>query len=181
MAGVTVPPPPGMASYPDQPPSGMAYPHQPSAAPYQSLPPVLAPSPYPPQLPPGYGCLSLEFNRGPYLIPAMTTSRFKVDGQDVTHRMREGRWFLPVAAGYHKLKVTDFMGVPIMTTEVTVAPGGTHHRSFRFGGWRNRVRDERGTDVTRFGLWSNYSMMLIGFAVLAVCCVGLITLVVASS
>jgi len=43
------------------------------------------------------------------------------------------------------------------------------------------VRDAQGTDVTKFGMWSNYTIMLIGFAVIALCCVGLITVAVAGS
>ena len=64
------------------------------------------------------------------------------------------------------------MGIPIVTTSVVAQPGAAHHLAFRFGAWRNRVYDGRGADVTRFGLWSNYTVALVSLAVLVPLCCG---------
>ncbi len=137
--------------------------------------------PHPVQPPPGFACLAVTVNRGPYIVPAPTTSRLKVDGRHV-RIPREGTWFVLVPAGQRDIRYTDLFGIPIMTTQVVLPPGGMHHLSFRFGGWRNRVYDGHGTDVTRFGMWSNYAIMLIMLIMLGVtgllCCggIGLATL-----
>ena len=69
----------------------------------------------------------------------------------------------------------------IVTTTLAVQPGAAHHLAFRFGGWRNRVYDGYGTDVTRFGMWSNYSVMLVLLAVVGVACCGVLGLAVGSN
>jgi hypothetical protein len=61
----------------------------------------------------------------------------------------------------------------MIKTALTVHPGVAHQLAFRFGGWRNRVHDERGADVTRFGMWSNYAVMLVALPVIGLlCCAG---------
>ncbi|MEU9504843.1 hypothetical protein AB0D32_00990 [Micromonospora sp. NPDC048170] len=136
--------------------------------------------PHPIAAPPGYAVLVVSVNRGPYIVPAPASSRFKVAGQAVPIP-GEGTWHVAVPAGQHDVRYTDFMGVPVMTTTLLVHPGTVHHLSFRFGGWRNRVHDGQGTDVTRFGLWSNYSIVLVAFAVIGVLCCGGFGLVAALS
>ncbi|WP_433390380.1 hypothetical protein [Micromonospora sp. KLBMP9576] len=146
--------------------------------PYASYPPMPGPVhpliayPHPITPPPGYAVLVVTVNRGPYLIPAPVSSRFKVAGQPVAIP-GEGTWHLAVPPGQHDVRYTDFMGVPLITTTLVIHPGTAQHLSFRFGGWRNRVHDGQGTDVTKFGLWSNYSMSLIVLAVFLLVCCGL--------
>ncbi|MFI5837365.1 hypothetical protein ACIA5A_27185 [Micromonospora sp. NPDC051300] len=146
------------------------------AQPYPPMPGGVSPFvayPHPIAPPPGYAVLVVSVNRGPYLVPVPTTSRFKIDKQQVPIP-GEGTWHIAVPPGPHDVRYTDFLGVPIVTTAVMVQPGAAHHLSFRFGGWRNRVHDGYGTDVTRFGLWSNYSIMLVSLAVIVpLCCGGL--------
>ncbi|WP_234359040.1 hypothetical protein [Plantactinospora sp. BC1] len=142
-------------SYPPTPPPGM----------------TLAASPYPVPLPPGWGALVISANRGPYLVSAPSSYRLKIDGRDVPG-MAEGTFHIPVPAGEHDVRFTDLLGVPAMTTRVVVQPGTGHRLSFRFGGWRNRVYDGAGTDVTKFGMWSNYTLLLITSAVIGVVCCG---------
>lgn len=143
----------------------MAYPFQ------QGLPQPAA-YPQPVALPPGYGMLVVSANRGPYLVPVLGAGQLKVDRQKVPLPGNEGTWFVPVPAGPHDVRVTDFMGLPIVTTDVMVHPGAGHPLTFRFGGWRNRVADAQGTDVTKFGLWSNYLILLVTMGVMSVgCCV----------
>jgi hypothetical protein len=77
-----------------------------------------------------------------------------------------------VPAGRHDIRYTDWLGIPIMTTVADLQPGMMHQLSFRFGGWRNRVHDGHGTDVTKFGMWSNYLVMLITFGAIGVLCCG---------
>ncbi len=127
--------------------------------------------PHPIPAPPGYAVLAVSVNRGPYLVPAPTSSRFKVDRQAVPIP-GEGTWYVAVPAGPHDIRYTDIFGIPIMTTALVAHPGALHHLSFRFGGWRNRVYDGHGTDVTKFGLWSNYSILLVMLGVLGVFCCG---------
>lgn len=144
--------------------------------PYPPMPGAVTPLvayPHPIAPPPGFAVLVVSVNRGPYLVPAPTTSRFKVDGRSVPIP-GEGTWHIAVPAGPRDVRYTDFMGIPIITTSVLAQPGAAHHLSFRFGGWRNRVHDAHGTDVTRFGLWSNYSIALAALAVVVpLCCGGL--------
>ena len=148
----------------------MSYPHHP---PYPPIPGAVAPLiayPHPIVPPPGHAVLAVTVNRGPYIVPATATSKFKVGGWTVSIP-REGTWHVAVPAGQHAVRYTDFMGIPIITTALVAHPGALHHLSFRFGGWRNRVHDGYGNDVTRFGLWSNYSIALVSLVVLgAVCC-----------
>ncbi|MEU4643042.1 hypothetical protein [Micromonospora sp. NPDC023814] len=149
----------------------MSYPPHPSYPPGPGAvtPLVAYPHPIPP--PPGHAVLAVSVNRGPYLVPAPSTSKFKVDGQ-VVPIPGEGTWHVAVPAGPHDVRYTDFMGIPVMTTALVAHPGAVHHLSFRFGGWRNRVHDGHGTDVTKFGMWSNYSILLVTFLVLGVVCCG---------
>jgi hypothetical protein len=135
---------------------------------------ALAAYPYPVPLPPGWGALIVSANRGPYLVPAPSTCKLKIDGREVSG-MAEGTFHIAVPAGEHEVKYTDLFGIPVMSTRVVVQPGAGHQLSFRFGGWRNRVHDGVGTDVTRFGMWSNYSIALISFGVVGlICCGGLV-------
>lgn len=145
-------------------PAGMAaYPH------HQPL--VLTPSLTPPVLPPGYGYLRVELNRGPYLLPAGTGAKLMISGYHVPAALTHGPWYVPVIAGRHVVKITDPFGIPAITSEVVVEPGGHHYRYFHFGAWRNRARDAAGADVTKFGMWSNYTIMLIALGgTLLVCC-----------
>src|SRR5690606_30958041 len=149
----------------------MAYPAGMAAHPHHQ-PLVLTPSlNVPPPVPPGYGLLSVELNRGPYLVPAGTAAKLKISGQQVPAALTHGPWYIPVLAGRHVVKVTDPFGIPVVTTEVVLEPGSSHHRYFHFGAWRNRARDAFGNDVTRFGMWSNYTIMLIVLGTtLLVCC-----------
>ncbi|WP_431875004.1 hypothetical protein [Micromonospora marina] len=151
--------------------------------PYPPLPGGVSPLiayPHPIAPPPGCGVLVVSVNRGPYLIPVPVTSRFKIDRQ-VVAIPGEGTWHVAVPAGAHDVRYTDFLGVPLVTTTLAVQPGAAHHLAFRFGGWRNRVYDGYGTDVTRFGLWSNYSVMLVVLAVLGVACCGVLGLAVGTT
>ena len=123
-------------------------------------------------LPPGFGALVVSVNRGPYLIPASSTMRLKVDGRQVAIP-GEGTWHIPLPAGPHQVRYTDILGIPAITTHPQVVqPGMPHYLNFDFGVWRNRVRDGAGVDVTKFGMWSNYAMGLIGLAVVVFCCGG---------
>jgi len=106
--------------------------------------------------PPGCGSLVTSANRGPYLIAATSAMRLKIDG----HQVPIG-WHIVLPAGPHEVKVTDIWGVPYITTALVVQPGATHQLRFDFGVWRNRVYDGSGADVTRFGLWSNYVLILV--------------------
>ena len=144
--------------------AAVTYPYQPAAPPLTPLPGP------PPALPPGHGLLVVSFNRGPYMVPVMTTSRFKIDGRDV--RVQEGTWFIVVPAGQRQIKVTDFIGVTIASTILAVQPGATHQLRWDFGAWRNRVYDHRNADVTKFGMWSNYTVMLITLGIIlpVTCC-----------
>ncbi|WFE40821.1 hypothetical protein [Micromonospora sp. WMMD998] len=147
-----------------------AQPYQPwPAAPLTAYPQPIAP-------PPGHAVLVVSVNRGPYAIPVPTTSRFKVD-KLVVPIPGEGTWHIAVPAGPHDVRYTDFMGVPIVTTSLVAQPGAAHHLSFRFGAWRNRVHDGYGTDVTRFGLWSNYTVALVALAVIVPLCCGVVGLI----
>ncbi|MEH1097795.1 hypothetical protein [Micromonospora sp. CPCC 205561] len=147
----------------------------PPPASYPPVPGAVTPLVYPHPIapPPGYAVLVVTVNRGPYLVPAPTTSRLKVDGQQVPIP-GEGTWYVVISAGPHDVRYTDFMGLPLITTALVAHPGAAHHLSFRFGGWRNRVHDAHGTDVTRFGLWSNYSIALLTFGVIGLLCCGLV-------
>ncbi|MCX4386504.1 hypothetical protein OG777_06125 [Micromonospora peucetia] len=157
-----------------------------SYPPHASYPPVPGPVtpmiayPHPITPPPGYAALVVSVNRGPYLVPAPTTSKFKVNGQ-VVPIPGEGTWHVAVPAGQHDVRYTDLMGIPLITTGILAHPGTVQHLSFRFGGWRNRVHDGHGTDVTKFGLWSNYSILLATLVVLGVVCCGGVGLVAAFS
>ncbi|MEQ4304272.1 hypothetical protein ABNF97_23295 [Plantactinospora sp. B6F1] len=144
-------------AYPWIPPPGMA----------------LAAYPHPVQLPPGWGALIVSADRGPYIVPVPSTAKLKVDGREVSG-MAEGTFHVAVPAGEHEVKYTDLFGFPLVTTRVVVQPGAGHGLSFRFGWWRNRVHDGQGTDVTKFGMWSNYSIALIVFGVVGVLCCGLL-------
>ncbi|MGC4806203.1 hypothetical protein [Micromonospora sp. DT233] len=149
----------------------MSYPpHQPYQPPMPGVAPLTA-YPQPIQPPPGHAVLAVTVNRGPYVVPVPTTSRFKVDRRDVPIP-GEGTWYVAVPAGPHDVRYTDFLGLPIVTTDVVVHPGALHHLVFRFGGWRNRVHDGHGTDVTKFGMWSNYSVGLVTLVVLGLICCG---------
>ncbi|PWU56929.1 hypothetical protein DLJ47_04305 [Micromonospora sp. S4605] len=129
--------------------------------------------PHPIQPPPGYSVLAVTVNRGPYIVPVPATGKLKIDGQTVPIP-GEGTWHMVIAPGPHDVRYTDFMGVPLVTTALAAHPGAAHHLSFRFGAWRNRVHDGHGTDVTKFGLWSNYTILLLVFAVVGVVCCGLL-------
>ncbi|MFI7432404.1 hypothetical protein [Micromonospora haikouensis] len=158
----------------------MSYPPHPSYPPGPgAVTPLTAyPQPIPP--PPGHAVLVVSVNRGPYLVPAPATSKFKIDGRTVPIP-GEGTWHVAVPAGPHDVRYTDFIGIPVITTALVAQPGAVHHLSFRFGGWRNRVHDGHGTDVTRFGMWSNYSILLVTLAVVGVLCCGGFGLVAALS
>ncbi|MGH3734867.1 MAG: hypothetical protein ACRDT6_04485 [Micromonosporaceae bacterium] len=131
-------------------------------------------SPAPPPIPPGYGCLVVTFDRGPYLYPVMYTGRFHVGPVRVP--VGEGTWYVIVPPGVHEMKVKDPLGITLASTRRTVAPGRPHPLRFGFGAWRNRVYDERGTDVTTFGLWSSYTTGLVvsaaGLALAGLCAGG---------
>jgi hypothetical protein len=121
-------------------------------------------------LPPGYGALVVSVNRGHLLIPSPSTTTLKVDGREVPIPFA-GTWHIPLPAGPHDVKYTDVLGIPLMTTRPQVIqPGMPHYLSFDFGMWRHRVRDGAGNDVTKFGLWSNYTVLLILLAIIAACC-----------
>ncbi|NBE80025.1 hypothetical protein [Micromonospora rubida] len=149
----------------------MSYPPYPSYPPMPgAVTPLIAyPQPIPP--PPGHAVLAVSVNRGPYIVPAPTTCRFKIDRQTVPIP-GEGTWYVAVPAGPHDIRYTDFMGIPVMTTGLVAHPGALHALSFRFGGWRNRVHDGHGTDVTKFGMWSNYSVTLVTLVVFGLLCCG---------
>ena len=53
-----------------------------------------------------------------------------------------------------------------------IQPGMPHYLTFDFGVWRNRVRDGAGIDVTKFGMWSNYTVLLVTLAAVLVFCCG---------
>ncbi|MEO3746630.1 hypothetical protein [Plantactinospora sp. B5E13] len=126
--------------------------------------------PHPVALPTGAGALVVTVNRGPYMVPVPKTAKLRVDGRHVPIP-GAGTWHIPVPAGPHQIKFTDFIGVPLVTTSVVVQPGAATILDFRFGVWRNRVHDGQGADVTRFGMWSNHLVSIIEVAVvLAVCC-----------
>ncbi|WP_117670023.1 hypothetical protein [Micromonospora sp. MW-13] len=149
----------------------MSYPPHPSYPPMPGAVTPLIAYPHPISPPPGHAVLVVSVNRGPYLVPAPSTSRFKVDRQ-VVAIPGEGTWHVAVPAGPHDVRYTDFMGIPVMTTTLVAHPGVLHPLAFRFGGWRNRVYDGHGTDVTKFGMWSNYSILLVTLVVLGVLCCG---------
>ncbi|MFF3868080.1 hypothetical protein [Micromonospora sp. NPDC001898] len=149
----------------------MSYPPHPSYPPMPGAVTPLMAYPHPISPPPGHAVLAVSVNRGPYIVPAPTTSRFKVDRQAVPIP-GEGTWYVAVPAGPHDVRYTDFMGIPVMTTGLVAHPGALHALSFRFGGWRNRVHDGNGTDVTKFGLWSNYSILLVTLLVFGLLCCG---------
>jgi hypothetical protein len=122
--------------------------------------------------PEGCGVLVFSVNRGPYLVSAASTARLKIDGRGVVFG-GEGAWHIALPAGPHEVKLTDFSGMPVMKTAVTVQPGTAQTRMFQFEVWRNRVHDGHGNDVATFAMWSNYVIMIImlgGFGVL--CCSG---------
>ena len=147
--------------------------------PYPPVPGAVTPFvAYPHPIPPPAGCavLVVSVNRGPYIIPVTTTSRFKVSGR-VVPIPGEGTWHVAVPAGQHDIRYTDFMGIPIVTTTLVVHPGAAYPLAFRFGGWRNRVHDGYCRDVTKFGLWSNYSIALVGLVTVGVLCCGGLALV----
>jgi len=124
-------------------------------------------------LPPGFGALVVSVNRGPYLVPVPSTAKLKVDRQNVAIP-GAGTWHIPLPAGPHDVRYTDFLGIPMVTTHPqTIQPGMPLYLTFDFGVWRNRVRDGAGVDVTKFGMWSNYTVMLIMLgAFLVLCCGG---------
>jgi hypothetical protein len=124
-------------------------------------------------LPPGFGALIVSVNRGPYIVPVPSLAKLKVDGRQVPVP-GVGTWHIPLPAGPHDVRYTDFLGVPMVTTHPQVVqPGMPHYLTFDFGVWRNRVRDGAGTDATKFGMWSNYAVAPIAFlAVLLICCGG---------
>jgi len=123
-------------------------------------------------LPPGFGALVVSVNRGPYLVPAPSTAKLKVDGRNVAIP-GAGTWHIPLPAGPHDVRYTDFIGIPTMTTHPqTIQPGMPLYLTFDFGVWRNRVRDAAGVDVTKFGMWSNYTVLAITLVVLVVFCCG---------
>lgn len=155
----------------------MSYPPPPHAYPQPHPVAPLTAYPYPVAPPPGYAVLVVSVNRGPYIVPAPTTSRFKIDRREVPIP-GAGTWHVAVPAGPHDVRYTDFTGMPLITTTLHAHPGAVHHLSFDFGRWRNRVRDGRGVDVTSFGLWSNYTIMLVTLAVVGVLCCGGFGLVV---
>jgi hypothetical protein len=129
--------------------------------------------PHPFAPPPGHGLLAVAINRGPYLFPVTATSRLRVDGHSIPIPA-PGLWFVAVPAGQHSVRITDFLGIPaIVAGPMNVPFGGTQHLTFRFGGWRNRVYDGSGADMTRFGMWSNYSIALVTALIVGlVCCCG---------
>ncbi|MFD0820732.1 hypothetical protein [Micromonospora zhanjiangensis] len=128
--------------------------------------------PQPVPLPPGAGCLVVTVNRGPYIVPAPSTTKLKIDGQQVAIA-GPGTWYIPLPAGPHDVRYTDIFGIPMITTHgVTVQPGAACQLRFDFGVWRNRAYDGQGTDVTKFGLWSNYLIMLITIGVIGLVCCG---------
>ncbi|ROT31118.1 hypothetical protein [Micromonospora sp. HM5-17] len=134
------------------------------------LAPVAHPHPVP--LPAGAGALVVTVSRGPYVVPVPATCKLKIDGREVPIP-GAGTWHIPVPAGPHEVKYTDFLGVPMVRTDVVVQPGTPSYLDFRFGVWRNRVYDGQGADVTRFGMWSNYLIALIGLiSTLVICCGG---------
>ncbi|MEU8007123.1 hypothetical protein AB0B66_38680 [Catellatospora sp. NPDC049111] len=138
--------------------------------PAQVMPYTAYPMPVP--VPEGHGVLIVSFNRGPYIVSAASTCRLKIDGREVPFA-GEGIYYIVVPAGPHEAKVTDFIGMPMIKTALTVHPGAGHQLAFRFGGWRNRVHDGQGADVTTFGMWSNYLIMLVFFpAFFLLCCGG---------
>ncbi|WFE21840.1 hypothetical protein O7621_00095 [Solwaraspora sp. WMMD937] len=150
----------------------MSYPpHHPGYPPMLGAVSLLVAYPQPIAPPPGCAVLVVSVNRGPYLVPATAAGRFKVDGRDVPIP-RAGTWHVAVPAGQHDVRYTDFMGVPVITAMVVAHPGAAHPLSFRFGGWRNRVHDGYGTDVTKFGMWSNYLIALVALVVVGVLCCG---------
>ncbi|MFY1652055.1 hypothetical protein ACN27J_14305 [Solwaraspora sp. WMMB762] len=150
----------------------MSYPpHHPGYPPMPGAVSLLVAYPQPIAPPPGCAVLVVSVNRGPYLVPATAAGRFKVDGRDVPIP-HEGTWHVAVPAGQHDVRYTDFMGVPVITTTVVAHPGAAHPLSFRFGGWRNRVHDGYGTDITKFGMWSNYLIALVALVVVGVLCCG---------
>jgi len=145
----------------------VTYPPPPPGAPFV---PIAYAQPVP--LPPGFGALVVSVNRGPYLIPAPSTAKLKVDGRPAAIP-GAGIWHIPLPAGTHDVRYTDFIGIPTMTTHPQlIQPGVPHYLNFDFGVWRNRVRDNAGTDVTKFGMWSNYTVLLITLAILFVICCG---------
>jgi hypothetical protein len=143
----------------------MTHPFIPSA----NVMPVAYPHPIP--LPAGAGCLVVSVNRGPYLVPVTATAKLKIDGREVSIS-GAGTWYIPVPAGPHEVRYTDLLGIPMVTTSVIVQPGTACQLSFQFGAWRNRVYDGHGTDVTKFGMWSNYTILLITLVGVAVICCG---------
>ncbi len=123
-------------------------------------------------LPPGFGALVVSVNRGPYLVPVSGTAKLKVDRQQVAIP-GAGTWHIPLPAGPHDVRYTDFLGVPMVTTHPQVIqPGLPHYLAFDFGVWCNRVRDGAGVDVTKFGMWSNYTVLLVTLAVFGLLCCG---------
>ncbi|MEU7826052.1 hypothetical protein [Catellatospora sp. NPDC049133] len=132
--------------------------------------------PMPVPVPEGHGVLIVSFNRGPYIVSAASTCRLKIDGREVPFA-GEGTYYIVVPAGPHEAKVTDFIGMPMIKTALTVHPGAGHQLAFRFGGWRNRVHDGQGADVTTFGMWSNYLIMLVFFPVFFLLCCGGVALI----
>ncbi|BCJ75652.1 hypothetical protein CS0771_51960 [Catellatospora sp. IY07-71] len=122
--------------------------------------------------PPGCGVLVFTVNRGPYLVSAASTARLRIGGQEVPFA-GEGTWHVAVPAGAFEVRLTDFMGVPIMKTAVTVQPGEAQARTFDFQVWRNRVLDGQGNDAATFAMWSNYLIMVVTLVGIAVaCCCG---------
>jgi len=129
--------------------------------------------------PTGHGSLAISISRGPYIVPVASTSRLKIDGRDISKTGEQT--FVAVPAGPHQVKLTDFLGMPLMSTELTVHPGAVQQLSFSAGAWRNRVYDGQGADVTKFGMWSNYTILAITLAVLLVVCCGGFALLAAVS
>jgi hypothetical protein len=146
---------------------------------FNAIQPLVA-YPMPVTLPSGHGCLVVALNHGPYLVSAATTTRLKIDGHEVP--IGDGTWHIPVPAGPHEVKITDFIGIPAIKTRLDVQVGYQHTLQFRFGGWRNTVHDQHGVDVSTFSGWSNYLTMLVTFGVIGVlCCGGCLVVVAASS
>ncbi|MEO3746628.1 hypothetical protein [Plantactinospora sp. B5E13] len=145
----------------------MTYPYGPG------IPSAPVAYPQPVALPAGFGALVVTVNRGPYLIPVPTVAKLQIDGRHVPIS-GEGTWHIPLPAGPHEVRYTDFIGIPMVTTRaVVVPPGAASVLDFRFGVWRNRVHDGQGTDITKFGMWSNYLVGIVTFvAVLVLCCGG---------
>lgn len=165
---------------PQQPPQ----PQQPQQPPYQQpqaqyqqpqyQQPVLAPSLAPTPLPPGYGYLLVEVSRGPYIVPAHNAGKVKIEGLSTGMKLGPGRWHIPVVAGWHTVKLTDLLGMPMVSTQPQlVQPGAATYVYFHVGAWRNRAKDAQGTDVTKFGMWSNYSFLLILLGVVLLACCAL--------